>query len=117
MDTSKVSDASQSREGSSWSRSGLLNDSPSFQISLVQLDGSSNYLPWSKSCVLFIEARGLYDYLTIEMKKPTKDPLAINKWEAENSLIMYWLINSMQPHIARGYILLDTADKIWNVVS
>ncbi|KAL3523021.1 hypothetical protein ACH5RR_015855 [Cinchona calisaya] len=37
--------------------------------------------------------------------------------ESENSLVMSWLINSMQPQIARAYLLLDTAAKIWNVAS
>ncbi len=30
---------------------------------------------------------------------------------------MSWLINSMQPQIARRYLLLDSATNIWNVVS
>ncbi len=29
---------------------------------------------------------------------------------------MSWLINSMQPHIAHRYLLLDSAATIWSVV-
>eukprot|EP00257_Ricinus_communis_P026984 XP_025014398.1 uncharacterized protein LOC112536055 [Ricinus communis] len=30
---------------------------------------------------------------------------------------MSWLLNSMQPQIARGYLLLDTAQKIWDAAA
>ncbi|KAJ7972159.1 Retrovirus-related Pol polyprotein from transposon TNT 1-94 [Quillaja saponaria] len=50
--------------GSSGSRSrvGISNDNPSLQISLMKFDGN-NFLAWSRSCLLFIQARGLYGYV------------------------------------------------------
>jgi hypothetical protein len=94
----------------------LSGDNPSLNISPVKLDGS-NYLAWFRSCLLFIKARGLQGYITGDKKQPkAKDPAmsdsTYNQWESENSLVMSWLINSMQPHIARGYLLLSTAAKI-----
>ncbi|KAK6932088.1 Retrotransposon Copia-like, N-terminal [Dillenia turbinata] len=94
---------------------GLLGDNPSLQISRVKLDGT-NYLSWSRSCLLFIQ-RGLKGYVTREKPKPTITDSTYNQWEAKNSLVMSWLINSMQPHISKGYLLFNTANKIWLVVS
>lgn len=36
---------------------------------------------------------------------------------SENSLVMSWLKHSMQPHIVRGYLLLDSAWKIKNAAN
>ncbi|KAK6921131.1 Retrotransposon Copia-like, N-terminal [Dillenia turbinata] len=95
---------------------GLLGDNPSLQINLVKLDGT-NYLSWSRSCLLFIQARGLKGYVTGEKPKPAITDSTYNQWEAENSLVMSWLINSMQPHISKGYLLFNTAHKIWSAVT
>ncbi|KAK6930599.1 Retrotransposon Copia-like, N-terminal [Dillenia turbinata] len=95
---------------------GLLGDNPSLQISPVKLDGT-NYLSWSRSCLLFIQARGLKGYVTGEKPKPTITDSTYNQWEAENSLVMSWLINSMQPHISKGYLLFNNVHKIWSAVS
>ena len=94
----------------------ISTDNPSLQISPVKLDGN-NYLAWSRSCLLFIKARGMQGYITgAKVKQAAVDP-SFNQWNSENSLVMTWLINSMQPHISRTYLLLDTAAKIWNTVT
>lgn len=93
-----------------------VNDNPSLQISPIKLDGQ-NYLAWSRSCLLFIKARGLYDYITGRKKRPAEEDPLLGQWESENSLVMSWLINSMQPAIARGYLFLDSAYKIWSAAS
>ncbi|KAK6927413.1 Retrotransposon Copia-like, N-terminal [Dillenia turbinata] len=79
---------------------GLLGDDPSLQISPIKLDGT-NYLSWSRLCLLFIQTRGLKGYVTGEKPKPAITDLTYNQWEAENSLVMSWFINSMQPHISK----------------
>ena len=38
------------------------NDNPSLQISSVKL-GGTNYLAWSRLCLLSIQARGLQGYI------------------------------------------------------
>ncbi|KAJ8749583.1 hypothetical protein K2173_026232 [Erythroxylum novogranatense] len=89
---------------------------PSLQISPVKFDGT-NYLTWSRSCLLFIKARGLQVYITDDSKRLDVNTSDYNQWESENSLVMSWLINSIKPEIARTYLLLDTATKIWKVAS
>lgn len=38
-------------------------------------------------------------------------------WDAENSMLMSWLINSMEPEISQGYIFYTTAKDIWDAVN
>ncbi|KAJ7951046.1 Retrovirus-related Pol polyprotein from transposon TNT 1-94 [Quillaja saponaria] len=103
--------------GSSGSRSrvGISNDNPSLQISPMKFDGN-NFLAWSRSCLLFIQARGLYGYVIGSKRKPADGDPLLESWISENSLVMSWLINSMQPQISRGYLLLDSADKMWTAL-
>lgn len=51
------------------------------------------------------------------MKKLDVSSLQYNRWNFENFLIMSWLINFMQSHIARTYLLLNTVENIWNATS
>jgi hypothetical protein len=95
---------------------GISGDNLSLQISPVKLDGS-NFLAWSGSCLSFIQVRGLQGYITGDRIRPEALDPTYNQWESENCLVMSWLINSVQPHIARGYLLLNTAAKIWSAAS
>ncbi|XP_057996496.1 uncharacterized protein LOC131175840 [Hevea brasiliensis] len=104
------------KKKASETKAGFVGDNPSLQISPVKLDGT-NYLAWSRSCLLFIQARGLQGYITKDRKKPESTSSTYSQWESENSLVMSWFINSMQPHIAHGYLLLDSVATIWSAVS
>ena len=92
------------------------NDNPSLQISPVKLD-ATNYLAWLRSCLLSIQATWLQGYINNGKRRPDDINSAVHKWDSENSLIMSWLINSMQPQLARGYLFLDTAQKIWDATT
>ncbi|KAJ7968090.1 Retrovirus-related Pol polyprotein from transposon TNT 1-94 [Quillaja saponaria] len=81
----------------------------------MKFDGN-NFLAWSRSCLLFIQARGLYGYVIGSKSKPADGDPLLESWISENSLVMSWLINSMQPQISRGYLLLDSADMMWTAL-
>ncbi|KAJ0095071.1 hypothetical protein Patl1_15288 [Pistacia atlantica] len=87
-------------------------ENPSLQITSHKLNGQ-NYLPWSRSVTMFVRGRGKYGYLSgTTTALPKLDP-SYPTWEAENSMMMAWLINSMEPNIGRLYLFLPTAKAIW----
>lgn len=45
-----------------------------------------------------------------------KTDTSFAKWDSENSLIMAWLINSMEVDVRKTYIFLSTAQELWDVV-
>lgn len=92
------------------------SDNPLLQINSVKID-RTNYLVWFRSCLLFIKTRSLQGYIIDNVKKSGISSLEYNRWDSENSLIMSWLINSMQFYITRTYLLLNTTAKRWNAVS
>jgi len=51
----------------------------------------------------------------IQERKPN-DP-TYDKWEAENSTVMSWLLHSMQPEISQGYFFLRTAKEVWDAAA
>ncbi|KAE8731219.1 Detected protein of unknown function [Hibiscus syriacus] len=99
--------------------SGITLNTVSFQnisITSHKLNGN-NFLQWSQSVKLFIRGRGKFGYLSSTTTKPAEKDEESERWEAENSMIMSWLINSMDPSVGRTYLFLPTAHDIWNVVN
>lgn len=92
------------------------SDNPSLQISPTKFDGQ-NYLAWSRYCLLFIKARVLQGYINGSKKQPEDTDPSFPQWDSENSLVMTWLLNSMQPHMFKSYLLLNTPTKIWKTLS
>ncbi|KAH0641070.1 hypothetical protein KY290_036685 [Solanum tuberosum] len=71
-----------------------------FQLTSHRLNGK-NYLEWAQSVKLAIDGRGKLGHLTGETKKPGVGDPKMNSWRSENSLVIAWLINSMEPAIVR----------------
>ncbi|KAF7821841.1 Retrovirus-related Pol polyprotein from transposon TNT 1-94 [Senna tora] len=57
-----------------------------------------NYLHWSRSMIMFITGKGKEDYFTNSTKPQPDDP-KFKTWNAENQMVMSWLINSMDLEI------------------
>jgi hypothetical protein len=56
-------------------------------------------------------------YLNGRIQEPQPNDPAYDKWEAENSTVMSWLLYSMQPKISQGYLFLHTAKEVWDVAA
>lgn len=65
---------------------------------------------------MVLRGRGKLAFINGQSPKPeTSDP-KYSAWELNNSLVMSWLINSMEPHISRTCLFLRTAKAIWDAV-
>lgn len=90
-------------------------EGPSLQITNNRLD-SKNFLLWYQSILLVIRGRCKLGYITGDVQcSNITDPTYAN-WELNNSIVMAWLINSMEPHISHTYLILRTAKAIWDAV-
>ena len=65
------------------------------QITTIHLNGD-NFLRWSQSVRMYIKERGKMGYLTSEKKALVVDDLNYAIWDAENSMVMTWFVNSME---------------------
>ncbi|KAG8375957.1 hypothetical protein BUALT_Bualt09G0013200 [Buddleja alternifolia] len=86
-------------------------DNPSIQITSHKLNGS-NFREWYQSVLLVIKGRGKMGYLTGARKEPPLESAEYGLWEAENSKVMAWLINSMDQKIGRLYLFYQTAKNM-----
>ncbi|KAM7461822.1 hypothetical protein LguiA_029943 [Lonicera macranthoides] len=53
---------------------------------------------------MYIRGCGKIGYLTGETKEPAKTDSNHSTWDAENSMIMVWLVNSMEEEISANYM-------------
>ena len=93
----------------------IFSSNPSLQITVHKLDGS-NYLEWAQSVKLVIDGRGKIGHLTGEIKQPAIGDPNLKRWSSENSLIIAWLINSMEPSIGKPHLFLPTSKDVWDIV-
>ncbi|RVW57281.1 hypothetical protein CK203_111284 [Vitis vinifera] len=89
------------------------NDSSPILITGHKLNGH-NYLQWSQSVLLFICGKGKDEYLLEKAVMPETTEPGFRKWKIENSMIMSWLINSMNNDIGENFLLFGTAKDIWD---
>ncbi|GMI80943.1 hypothetical protein HRI_001763600 [Hibiscus trionum] len=80
-----------------------------------RLDGK-NFLQWSQLVLMVIRGRGKLGYINGEIPRPSLTDPTYATWELNNSIVMAWLINSMESHISRTYLLFKTAKEMWDAV-
>lgn len=68
----------------------------SLQIIVHKLNGG-NYLEWAQSMKLAIDGRGKLGHMTGETTRPTSTDPTLPQWRSDNSLIISWLLNSIDP--------------------
>ena len=82
-------------------------------ITAFKLTGP-NFIPWSRSIQMLIRGKGKFGYLDGSIPQPPKDDPSLNTWEMNNSLVMSWLIHSMDSRLGELYLLYPTAKAIWD---
>ncbi|XP_073128544.1 uncharacterized protein [Henckelia pumila] len=90
-------------------------DHSSVHFTIHKLNGK-NFLEWAQSIKLVIDGKGRLGYLTGETKEPEKNDTKWNSWKSENSMVIAWLVNSMEPSIGKTYLFLPTARDVWDAV-
>jgi hypothetical protein len=84
----------------------------------IKLEGIRNYLAWSRRALLLLKAKKLEGFVNGEAAEPKdKSSDEWKTWDAINSLIVAWLLNSMLPSIAGSVDTITTAYGIWESLS
>jgi uncharacterized membrane protein YgcG len=84
----------------------------------VKLEGSKNYLSWSKRVRVLLGGKGVEHYLEETCVEPA-DKLSTEwrNWHATNSVIVAWLLASMSPTVSKRVETMRTASQIWRTLS
>ena len=91
----------------------LFGDSHSALVTTICLNGA-NYLWWSQSVKMYIHSRGKLGYLTTEQFHLDVTDPKYAVWDAENSTMMTWLVNSMEEDICCNYMCYPIAKELWD---
>jgi len=65
---------------------------------------------------LVIDGRGKLSHLNGEVSKPAPNDLNLKTWISENSLVIAWLINSMEPAIGKPHLFLPITKGVWEAI-
>ncbi|XP_024038874.1 uncharacterized protein LOC127898956 [Citrus sinensis] len=90
-------------------------DSSSLQLTVHKLNGK-NYLEWAQCVKLVIDGKGKLGHLTGEVTKPAAGDPSLPTWRSANSMVIVWLINSMEARIGKPYLFLSTAKAVWDAI-
>lgn len=63
---------------------------------------------------MVIRGRGKFGYINGSKVKPVETNPDFQVWDAENSLVMAWLVNSMEPEIGQTFLLYSTVKELWD---
>ncbi|KAL5745423.1 hypothetical protein ACOSP7_026569 [Xanthoceras sorbifolium] len=88
------------------------NSNHPVKITTIKLNGD-NFLRWSLSVQMYIRGRGKLGYLTGHKAEPPASDAQYAVWDAENSMAMAWLVNSMEEEISANYLGFSTAREMW----
>ncbi|KAL5857493.1 hypothetical protein ACOSQ3_004951 [Xanthoceras sorbifolium] len=88
------------------------NSNHPVKITTIKLNGD-NFLHWSLSVQMYIRGRGKLGYLTGDKAEPPASDAQYTVWDAENSIVMVWLVNSMEEEISANYLGFSTAREMW----
>ncbi|KAG6510170.1 hypothetical protein ZIOFF_028179 [Zingiber officinale] len=66
---------------------------------------------------MYIRGQGKIGYITGDKKAPALNNPLHAIWDAENSMVMTWLVNSMEEDISTNYMCYPTTKELWDNVS
>ena len=92
---------------------GFNPESGSLQITSQKLNGK-NFLQRSKSVELVIRGRGKLGYLIGAAIKPEDGDPQCEVWDANNSIVMSWLVNSIIENIHNTCLYFTIAKELWD---
>ncbi|XP_071902889.1 uncharacterized protein [Coffea arabica] len=81
----------------------------------IKLDGI-NYRVWSKILQMHIAGRKKKGYINGKKAAPAVDDSSYDEWEAEDSLVKSWLINSMSDNMISHFVQCGTTKEVWDAV-
>ncbi|CAO2824708.1 unnamed protein product [Amaranthus hypochondriacus] len=90
-------------------------DQPGNLITHVPLRGD-NYLQWSRAMTLALKARRKFGFIDGTITQPSEKKQFLD-WETNNSMLVSWMLRSMEPKVASSLPYYDNAKQLWNALA
>ncbi|CAA0823525.1 Unknown protein, partial [Striga hermonthica] len=92
------------------------SDHPGLHLVSIQLNGS-NFLPWRRAVLLALGAKNKLDFINGKLTAPSEDAENYNSWRKADCTVTSWLLTSMSSEIAEGFIYVDSAFQLWEIIN
>ncbi|GAA0147069.1 hypothetical protein LIER_42937 [Lithospermum erythrorhizon] len=90
-------------------------DQPGNLISHILLQ-NDNYFGWSKAVTIALKGRRKFSFLDDTINKPVENHKLLN-WENVNSMLVSWILRSMEPRLAQTVPYFEEAKTLWDYLA
>lgn len=87
-------------------------DQPDNLITHVIFFGD-NYVAWARAMTIFLRARRKFGFVDGTIHRPT-EPEGVFNWDTMHSMLVSWILRSMDSKIAGTIPLHDNAKDLWD---
>ncbi|KAK3021081.1 hypothetical protein RJ639_046102 [Escallonia herrerae] len=88
------------------------NDNPGIIITQVQLKGE-NYDEWARLIQTALRARKKFGFIDGTIKRPDENSSDLEDWWTINSLLVYWIRNTIEPTLRSTISHVEVAQDLW----
>lgn len=92
-----------------------LNENPSLVLVSPILDGA-NYHSWQRAMTMALEMKNKFIFADGTIQKPVATGPAFPAWKRNNTLVLSWLIRSMNSEIATSILWINEAYVVWQTL-
>jgi gag-polypeptide of LTR copia-type len=101
--------------GGHHSHTGEIQQTPRLTTTLLN---GTNYPSWVRSVYLFLHSKGKLSHITgkteIPIEQKTSTEQTNLEWQQNDTSVMTWLLNSMEPQVSRLFMFMNSAKEIWD---
>lgn len=88
------------------------NENPALVLVSPVLNGD-NYHSWSRSMVIALKSKNKLQFVDGTLTAPSSGDAQFPSWERCNTMVLSWIMHSIDNSIAQSLIWMDTAADVW----
>jgi len=88
------------------------SDHPSMQLTNVKLNGL-NFLQWSRSVKVALRTKVKLGFIDGSFARPSLQSPVHEQWNRCDSMVVSWLLNSIDPSLLGAFIYANSAQELW----
>jgi hypothetical protein len=88
------------------------NDNPGSLLTQVLLKGE-NYDEWARSLRTALRARKKFGFVDGPIKRPEDESADLEDWWTNNSLLVSWIMNTIEPSLRSTISHMEVAQDLW----
>jgi len=86
---------------------------PGMQLTNVKLNGL-NFQQWSRAVKIALRTKMKLGFLDATCGKPALGSSTYDQWIRCDSMVVSWLLNSIDPSLSGAFIYANSAVELWN---